>query len=225
MAIPYESTGRTRQKQRTRGALLEAARALLAAGETPTVEQAADAAGVSRTTAYRYFASQRSLLLAAIPVIDRDTLLGPDAPADVAARLDLVIAGQTAILRDWEPQLRAALRLSLAVPQGVVSRDAVSRDAVSRDTVSRDTVPPAGSPLRAGRAIGWIADALGPLAQSHPHVDRRRLAIAIRATCGIESLVWLTDVAGLSRDDAAALMRSCAQALLAAALAAPPAPQ
>jgi hypothetical protein len=51
-------------------------------------------------------------------------------------------------------------------------------------------------------------------------VDRRRLAIAIRATCGIESLVWLTDVAGLSRDDAAALMRSSAQALLAAALAA-----
>lgn len=194
MAVPYESTGRTRQKQRTRDALLEAAQALLAAGETPTVEQAADAAGISRTTAYRYFASQRSLLLAAIPVIDRDTLLGPDAPADVAARLDLVIAGQTGILRDWEPQLRAALRLSL------------------------DAVPPAGSPLRAGRAIGWIADALGPLAQSHPHVDRRRLAIAIRATCGIESLVWLTDVAGLSRDDAAALMRSSAQALLAAAL-------
>lgn len=193
MAIPYESTGRTRQKQRTRDALLAAARALLAAGETPTVEQAADAAGISRTTAYRYFASQRTLLLAAIPVIDRDTLLGPDAPADVAARLDLVIAGQTQILRDWEPQLRAALRLSL------------------------DAVPPAGSPLRAGRAIGWIADALAPLAQSHPHVDRRMLAIAIRATCGIESMVWLTDVAGLSRGDAAALMRSSAQALLAAA--------
>jgi AcrR family transcriptional regulator len=206
MAIPYESTGRTRQKQRTRDALLAAAQALLAAGETPTVEQAADAAGISRTTAYRYFASQRSLLLAAIPVIDRDTLLGPGAPADVAARLDLVIAGQTEILRDWEPQLRAALRLSL--------------DPVSLDTVSLDTVPPAGSPLRAGRAIGWIADALGPLVQSHPRVDRRRLAIAIRATCGIESLVWLTDVAGLSRDDAAALMRSSAQALLAAALAA-----
>jgi AcrR family transcriptional regulator len=200
MSIPYESTGRTRQKQRTRDALLAAAQALLATGETPTVEQAADTAGISRTTAYRYFASQRSLLLAAIPVIDRDTLLGPDAPADVAARLDLVIAGQTEILRDWEPQLRAALRLSL------------------------DAVPPAGSPLRAGRAIGWIADALGPLARSHPHVDRRRLAIAIRATCGIESMVWLTDVAGLSRDDAAALMRSSAQALLAAALAESPDP-
>jgi AcrR family transcriptional regulator len=201
MAVPYESTGRTRQKQRTRDALLAAAHELLAAGETPTVEQAADAAGISRTTAYRYFASQRALLLAAIPVIDRDTLLGPDAPAGVAERLDLVIAGQTQILRDWEPQLRAALRLSLEAP------------------------PPGGSPLRAGRAIGWIADALSPLARSHPHVDRPRLAIAIRATCGIESMAWLTDVAGLSRDDAAALMRSSAQALLAAALAESPDPR
>lgn len=194
---------------------------LLAAGETPTVEQAADAAGLSRTTAYRYFASQRALLLAAIPVIDRDTLLGPGAPADVAARLDLVIAGQTEILRDWEPQLRAALRLSL----DTAPLDALPPNAVPPNAVFPSAVPPAGSPLRAGRAIDWIADALGPLAQSHPHVDRRRLAIAIRATCGIESLVWLTDVAGLSRDDAAALMRSSAQALLAAALAAPPACQ
>ena len=44
-------------------------------------------------------------------------------------------------------------------------------------------------------------------------------AIAIRATCGIEALVWLTDVAQLSRRDASALMRSSAQALLNAALA------
>jgi hypothetical protein len=52
--------------------------------------------------------------------------------------------------------------------------------------------------LRQGRAIGWIVDALEPLAATHPHVDRRRLAIAIRATCGIEAMVWLTDVAAVA---------------------------
>jgi hypothetical protein len=117
----------------------------------------------------------------------------------VATRLDLVITAQTKILRDWEPQLRAALRLSL------------EPDAA--------TLPSERSVLRQGRAIGWIADALEPLATTHPHVDRRRLAIAIRAACGIEALVWLTDVAQLSRRDASALMRSSAQALLNAALA------
>ena len=49
--------------------------------------------------------------------------------------------------------------------------------------------------------------------------DVHRLAVAIRSATGIEALVWLTDVAGLSRDDAGALMRWSARALLDAALA------
>ena len=199
MTVPYELTGRTRQKQRTRDALVAATRALLAQGATPTVEESADASGISRTTAYRYFPNQRTLLLAAMPEIDRASMLDASAPMDVATRLDLVITAQTKILRDWEPQLRAALRLSL------------EPDAA--------TLPSERSVLRQGRAIGWITDALEPLATTHPHIDRRRLAIAIRAACGIEALVWLTDVAQLSRRDASALMRSSAQALLNAALA------
>jgi AcrR family transcriptional regulator len=204
MPVPYESTGRIRQKQRTRDALVEAARSLLESGHTPTVEQSADAAGISRTTAYRYFPNQRHLLLAAIPTIDRPSLLDQDAPDDVHARLDLVIAEQTQILRRWEPQLRAALRLSLdQEPQ-----------------TPRDARPV----LRQGRAIAWIEDALAPLTESHPHIDRRRLAVAIRAGCGIEAWVWMVDIAAVSRTEAATLMRESAQALLAAALAQPGGP-
>ena len=40
-----------------------------------------------------------------------------------------------------------------------------------------------------------------------PEADLRRLVLAIRSAIGIEALVWLTDVAGLSRDDAVDLMR------------------
>ncbi|NKZ07820.1 TetR/AcrR family transcriptional regulator [Actinomadura latina] len=198
MSVPYESTGRTRQKQRTRDALLRSARSLLDGGHTPTVEQAADDAGISRTTAYRYFPNQRHLLLAAVPAIDRNSLLDEGAPDDVRARLDLVIAEQAEILRRWEPQLRAALRLSLEQdPQ-----------------TSRDARPV----MRQGRAIAWIEDALVPLAESHPHVDRRRLAVAIRAGCGIEAWVWMVDIAAVPRTEAATLMRESAQALLGAAL-------
>jgi hypothetical protein len=50
--------------------------------------------------------------------------------------------------------------------------------------------------------------------------------ISIRATIGIEALVWLVDVAGLSRDDAVALTRWSAQALLARAVTvSPPSPR
>jgi len=44
--------------------MLAATRELLAEGVTPTVEQAAERAAISRTTAYRYFPNQRALLIA-----------------------------------------------------------------------------------------------------------------------------------------------------------------
>jgi len=204
MSVPYVSSGRVRQKQRTRDLLVASAAALFAEGETPTVEQVADSSGISRTTAYRYFPNQRALVLAAVPMIDRESLLGDDAPGDVAARLDLVIDHQTAILRKYEPQLRAALRLSLETGS-VTATTAADRD---------DRLV-----LREGRAIGWVVEALAPLEHTHPSVARHRLAVAIRAACGIEAFVWLVDVAGLSRTDASALMRSSARAILTAALA------
>ena len=193
MPIPYETTGRTQQKSRTRQALVAATRELLAEGHTPQVEDAAERAGISRTTAYRYFPNQRSLLMAAHPQISPDTLLPADPPDDVRARLDAVMAAFAQYNLEWEPQLRTSLRLSL--------EPAATRPA-----------------LRQGRAIGWIEEALEPLRHSHPGLDIHRLAVAIRSATGIESLIWLTDIAGLSREDAVALMRESAHALLAAAL-------
>jgi len=73
-------------------------------------------------------------------------------------------------------------------------------------------------PLRQGRAVGWIAEALSPLQTLLPEDDLTRLVLAIRSATGIEALVWLTDVAGLSREEATALMRGSAQALLRSAL-------
>ncbi|MCW6003355.1 TetR/AcrR family transcriptional regulator [Micromonospora sp. CPCC 205371] len=193
MATPYESTGRTAQKSRTRHALIAATQDLLTAGHTPKVEDAAERAGISRTTAYRYFPNQRSLLLAARPTISPDSLMPPDAPADPRGRLDAVMTAFTRYNLTWEPQLRTSLRLSLE--------------------------PDADQPvLRQGRAIGWIAEALTPLRDSHPHVDIDRLAVAIRSATGIETLIWLIDIAGYTREQAAITVKATARALLDAAL-------
>lgn len=73
--------------------------------------------------------------------------------------------------------------------------------------------------LRQGRAIRWLEEALAPLQGRLPATALRRLVLAVRAACGIEALVWLTDVAGLSRPEASQLMRWSALALLRAALA------
>jgi hypothetical protein len=53
----------------------------------------------------------------------------------------------------------------------------------------------------------------------------RQLVLAIRSATGIEALAWLTDVAGLSRRDAAHLMQWSAQAVLYAALSGLPPPE
>src|SRR5438046_9440118 len=87
MSISYELSGRTRQKQRTRSALVAAARDLVTRGQTPTVDVAAATASISRTTAYRYFPNQRALLVAAPPEIEAPSLLPEAGPSDVAALL------------------------------------------------------------------------------------------------------------------------------------------
>ena len=84
--------------------------------------------------------------------------------------------------------------------------------------LSLEPGPPHELLLRQGRAIGWIEQALAPLQARLDPPELRRLVLAIRTTCGIEALVWLTDVAGLSRRQASDLMRWSALALLRTAL-------
>jgi AcrR family transcriptional regulator len=196
VSTPYEATGRTEQKRRTRDALVAAARDLVASGVTPTVEQAAAAAAISRPTAYRYFPNQRTLLAAAHPETVAETLLPTDAPEDPAARLAAVIKTFTHLIIETEAQQRTMLRLSLEA-------DPAERAALY---------------LRQGRAIGWIEEALSPLRDQLPEQAIHKLALAIRSAVGIEALSWLTDIAKLSRDEAADLMSWSAQALLHAAL-------
>ena len=188
-------SGRTNQKLRTRNALLGAARALIEKGGSPTVEDAAAAAAISRTTAYRYFKNQAELLAAAHPEI-HVPLLPAKAPKDVEARLDLLAKEMTKRVIANEAQYRTMLRLSLEE---------------GRDT--RTLV------LRQGRAIGWIEEALEPARKKLGKSNFRRLVLAIRASIGIEALVWLTDIARLSRDEAAKNMQWSARALLRSALA------
>jgi AcrR family transcriptional regulator len=197
-----ETTGRWRQKQRTRQALVDAARDLVTAGTAPTVESAAERAGISRTTAYRYFANQRSLLVAAHPETATSSLLPADPPEDPATRLDQVVERFTQLISDTEQQQRTMLRLSLESP----------------------SPGPDALPLRQGRAIAWIEEALEPVRGRLSEDELHRLALAIRSATGIEALVWLTDVGGLPRQEAVRLMRWTARSLLQAALTAAPPP-
>ena len=177
------------------------AREAVAAGEAPTIDSTAAAAGIARSTAYRYFPSQRDLLAAAHPETARESLLPAHAPIDPAARLEIVVREFTQLIVDTEAQQRTMLRLSL----------------------ERNS-PHSALPLRQGRAIGWIQEALSPLEGRFCTEEIRALALAVRSATGIEAFVWLTDIGGLSRDQAMTSMRWSAQAILHHALVSGPPP-
>ena len=195
VTVPYESTGRVNQKTRTRRALVAATRELLAQGVVPTMEGAAAAAAISRTTAYRYFPSLRELIVAAYPHVEQRSLLGPNPPEDPVARLEIVAESHTRRILANEAQMRAVLRLSL------------------------EGVRPPELPMHQGVRIAWIEDALAPLRGRMADDELRRLARGIGATLGIEAFVWLTDIAGLPREEAATIIRSNALDLLRSAIA------
>lgn len=100
------------------------------------------------------------------------------------------------MILDTETQQRTMLRLSL----------------------EPDPAKRAELPLRQGRAIAWIEEALEPLRGKLPDAELHRIVLAIRSVSGIEALVWLTDVGGLTRKEAAASMRRSGQAILRQAL-------
>src|SRR4030095_7353236 len=112
----------------------------------------------------------------------------------VAAVAGYVIAR----VQESEPQQRAMLRLSLGeVPHEL--------------------------PLRQGRAIPWFVEALAPMAESIGEEGVHRLALALRAACGIETRVWLSDGAGLAPAEDSALQQWMVDALVKQALETPPA--
>jgi AcrR family transcriptional regulator len=192
MATGYVDSGRSKQKQRTREALVEAARRLIEDGDTPRVEDAAEASGISRTTAYRYFPTQSALLAAAFPETARASLLPDPAPEAVQDRVAAVVTEFVDTVERTESQQRAMLRLSLGDQ-------------------------PHDLPLRQGRAIAWLSEALEPLLPTLGEAGVHRLAIAVRSVCGIETRVWLSDVAGLDAEAIRDLQLWMSQALVQAA--------
>jgi AcrR family transcriptional regulator len=93
--------------------MLDTAMRLMQSGLIPSVSDVAEAAEVSRTTAYRYFPSQAALIQAAV-----DEALGPilewdsDSP-DAEDRLSDLLAFAYPRMHRYEATLRAALWLAL----------------------------------------------------------------------------------------------------------------
>ena len=182
-------TGRTRQKQRTRDALLDGARRLLARGEPVTVAAAAAEHGISRATAYRYFSDPQALTLEA----GLATLLPPYGE---------VVAG-TATLRD---------RL-LAITDAMMKLT-LENEPAFRQYLARSVEAPEEARTRGARRIAYMERALSEFPGSLSASDRADLVACLSASTGIEALVAIVDVAKVPRTRARQICRNTTEAVI-----------
>jgi len=190
---------RSNQKQRTRKDLLDAGARLIRDGRRPSLDEVAEAALVSRATAYRYFASVDALLLeASVHVSAPDAgVLDGASPTDPIDRLWKVDAAFTNMIGENE----APLRLMLA---RILERS-VRADA------------PSDLPTRQNRRSPLIETALEPSRQSFDPASFGKLVSALAILIGTESFVVTKDVLQLSEADAGEVRRWAIAALVEAA--------
>lgn len=178
--------GRTNQKARTRKAIIDACRELTRSGAEITMPEVARAALVSEATAYRYFPDLASLLQESLDG------LWPE-PAQALAP----------VAESADPAERVAFACDYLMRGVHAYRGSV------RAMISHTIVRPGSAPARPGLRFALIDHALAPFARAGAckrltpaamTALKRDLAIIISA----EALFTLTDLCGLSLDDAVA---------------------
>jgi AcrR family transcriptional regulator len=185
--------------------MIDAATQLVRDGTSPSVTKVADAAGVSRATAYRYFPTQESLL-AEVIVPGLEAALTTEAlPEDLESRFGATFATIWSSCLEHEAAYRTMLKRGLERLPG---------ESVQREEEEKEE---AGS-IRAGRRVRWLRNALAPARERMDEESFERLVTVMCLCVGIESLVVLRDVCGLEAKEAEEVARWAAFALLKTSL-------
>jgi AcrR family transcriptional regulator len=192
--------GRPNQKSRTRKDLLRAAARLMKEGRSPSLEEIAEEALVSRATAYRYFSGVEALLVEAaldVAMPDETFFVGDGSrdPVDRLLRADAAVAG---MVRENEAALRAMLVHSL-----------------------QRGMDGAALPVRQNRRTPLIELALAPARETMAPDAYVRLVRALALVIGTESMIVFKDVLAIGDEEAAGIRAWMIRSLAAAALPAP----
>lgn len=190
----------TSAKARMRRLLLGKASAMLRDGEFPSVAEVAARAGVSRATAYRYFPSRSKLISAVV-----ENSLGPvrtlaDTIPDGHERLRQLFIHTFPRFKEYEPQLRAALQLSL-------EHSSLERSGKLDE-----------EPYRRGHRVKILSHAAAPLKQKLGKKRFDRLVRALSLVYGIEAYIVLRDIWGASDREIESIARWVADALVECSL-------
>jgi AcrR family transcriptional regulator len=192
---------RKNQRFRTRKDLIAAAARLMKEGRTPTLDEIAEAALVSRATAYRYFPNVEALLVEAsfdITVPDAQTVFADVTSTDAEERTDMAEAAIHRSVYENEH----AIRLMLA-----------STIARAADQAADETVP-----IRQNRRSPLIDAALAPMRTQFDDEVYAKLRAALALIFGSESMIVFRDVLGVNETTARAVKSWAVRTLVGAAI-------
>jgi len=190
--------GRANQKKRTRKAIVDACRELIDTGGEVTMPEVARRALVSEATAYRYFPDLLSLLSEALA---EQWPTPPQMLEPVAASTDPVE------------------RIAFACDY--LSRHVLAYAGAVRAMISATITHPVLAGSRPGLRFGLIDEALTSLNDTLGRDNPERLAQLKRdlaVVVSAEALFSLTDLCGLSAEDAVASLVRTATTLTTAAI-------
>ena len=162
------------------------------AGQSPTVTDVAEAAGISRATAYRYFPTQ-DMLLAEVALF---SVGGPlMAQGGTAGSVVDSVAFLVRRVAQWAYQNQQALR-----------------------TLLRLSLDPANAVQRPGHRTEWIATVLAPARGEMDRDVYERLATSLTLLIGIDPIVVMQDIARVPEQKALDSLEWAARSMVQAAL-------
>jgi AcrR family transcriptional regulator len=198
-SVPKPGSGRVAQRNRTRRAIVEAAKKLMESGASPSMAEIAEAAEVSRRTLYMYFPTLEQLLIdATLGAISQNTI-------------DPVIAESAS-----KNPVERVEQLSRAMNRHSGETMRLGR-ALIRLTVEGDE-PQAGGPRRGYRRVQWIEKALAPAREKLTSKEFERLVSALCVLIGWEPMITLKDTRGLNQEAADDVLAFAVKAVVEKAL-------
>lgn len=182
--------------------LLDTAMGLMQSGRIPSVSDVAEAAGVSRATAYRYFPTQAAMIQDTVQEALGPILAWSSDAEDPEERITELLAFAYPRIEAYEATHRATLLLSL-YQWAQRTAGTLGSEAVIVRGNRRDLLINAAAPLR--KHLG------------HQAFDR--LTQSLSLVFGTEAFVVLKDIWGLGSEDARRVAIWAAHALVRAAVA------
>jgi len=180
--------------------LLAEAVALVRRGRIPSVAEVAQAADVSRATAYRYFPSRSKLVSAVIAEALAPVRRAVPQEGDAKQRLHELLDRTYSRFKEYEPHMRAALQLALE-HQSLEAAGLLEEE-----------------PFRRGQRQEILKVTLTPLRARLGARAYERLMKALAVVYGIEPMIVLKDICGASDRETEAVVRWMMDALVDAAL-------